>query len=148
MYVYFYSDALAKRQEAMSRSERGPCEASEGTARAESQRATEAHSSHDRQKKYSDRDRTNERQRAVHPKLKTIVMASRSLGSCYSVKAVCLSVWVCLWRDRWQIAGTCNARISLNAQGSYEWNLKPFESARERERGGRQMVMRCVFELV
>lgn len=50
MYVYFYSDALAKRQEAMPRSERGPCEASEGTARAESQRATEAHSSHDRQK--------------------------------------------------------------------------------------------------
>lgn len=37
-------DALA-----MSR-ERGPCEASKGTARAESQRATEAHSSRDQQK--------------------------------------------------------------------------------------------------
>lgn len=33
----------------MSR-ERGPCEASKGTARAESQRATEAHSSCDQQK--------------------------------------------------------------------------------------------------
>lgn len=96
--------------------------------------------------KYSDRGRTNERQRAVHPKLKTIVMASRSLGSCYSVKAVCVNVWVCLWRDRWQIAGTCNARISLNAQGSYEWNLKPFESAREREReaGGRWLCGACL----
>lgn len=96
--------------------------------------------------KYSDRGRTNERQRAVHPKLKTIVMASRSLGSCYSVKAVCECVSMSV---TWSMTNRWNVQCKNFTQRTRElwvefktvWERK---REREREAGGRWLCGACL----